>query len=495
MREVSARGFSLSLGERVRVRERILLTLTALLALSACGFDVPLGFDDAGTTCGDAGLGNFRPDPTFGTCGTVALDVGALDNVVTGTQGLAVDAQGRAYLAGTTGAPIDRNIGVVRLNPDGTRDMTFGTSGVAEVSVTPADEGHGVLLQPDGTIIISGNSKTTMNEPIPVLGKLSSAGIPDINFGMSGHMKVSAVMGASGVCIGTWRRPSDGAIACSGTAWRNYPGEGDLALVAIDPNTAVPLTAYGTNGAAMIDYGFLDQNGAVAVNTADGKVLLPGYSEGPTQRDFALARLDSNGALDPSFTDSRALPGRISVDFNGGDDDCRAVLPLADGSAWCVGSSRLNPSAFGGAIIKVLPTGALDPSFGNGGKLTLPAFTAIWAVVQLDDGRFLIGGDSASADVAQALQILDANGGESSAVQTMNLTPGADSVRQLVIDAQGRVWIFGVTNGVDWSIHRWIPAGRRMMGVASDCSSAGTSVPLLLLLGALVRRRGRTRTG
>ena len=472
------------------------LRLWAFLCLTGCGFDVPLGFDDAGP-CGGAaapGLG-LRADPAFGTCGAVTHDIGQLDNVGFGTQGLAIDPQGRALLAGTTGTQGDRNVGVLRLLPSGAVDTSFGSAGVGEVSLTTLDQGHGVLVQPDGTILLAGVGQSFMAEPISLLGKLSADGQPELSFGLNGHAKA----GTPGTCLGAWRR-ADGVVGCSGSAWASFPGPGDLALAALDGVTGAKVTTFANAGVALIDYELLDQNGAVAVPALDGKVLIPGWTAGATARDFALARVDSNGQLDPTFRDARGLPGRISVDFEGGDDECRVAFAAANGTVLCAGQARLSDGTVAGAMVRLLDDGSLDPSFGTGGRVVLRAWNSVWAVLPLADGRFLIGGDAraVAGDLAQALQVLDASGTEGSTLLRFDVTSADDSIRSLLHDLDGRTWAFGVANGGsgngDWVVRRFVSAPPVRMDVGGACSSVGGMGPalaILWLLRAALRRSRR----
>jgi uncharacterized delta-60 repeat protein len=106
-----------------------------------------------------------QPDPTFGTGGTLTLDafVGA---------DLAVQPDGALLLVGTadttppTAPPGSvTELSVIRLEPDGTPDETFGDNGTVNVSVTGRssatgdpgrDSGAALALQPDGRIVIAG---------------------------------------------------------------------------------------------------------------------------------------------------------------------------------------------------------------------------------------------------------------------------------------------------------------------------------------------------
>jgi uncharacterized delta-60 repeat protein len=107
-----------------------------------------------------------QPDPDFGNGGTLTLDafVGA---------DLAIQPDdGRLLLVGTadttpSGSPPGSvtELSVMRLEPNGTPDLTFGDNGTANVSVTALtsvtgdpgrDTGAALALQPDGRIVIAG---------------------------------------------------------------------------------------------------------------------------------------------------------------------------------------------------------------------------------------------------------------------------------------------------------------------------------------------------
>ncbi|MCU0702151.1 MAG: hypothetical protein MUC96_37115 [Myxococcaceae bacterium] len=463
--------------------------LLVLMWTTACGFEVPLGFDDAGPCALEPRVAGHRVDATFGTCGAVTVDVAGLDNVGLGTQGLAIDPTGRALLAGTGGTLADRDLAVIRLTEAGALDNTFGTNGVGQVSVTTSDIGHGVSLQPDGTLFVAGESKTIGNEPIAVLGKLLPTGEPDLAFGVGGHEKVSVAFGNPGACLGVWRR-DDGSVVCTGTSWNVFPGPGDLVAIARNGSTAQPATGFGMAGSTVVDLDGLDQRGNAGVPTASGQLLLPGSTAAGAANDFVLARLDASGRLDPSFTDARGLAGRVRVDIAGNDDECLAAFAGSDGTAWCMGRARTLANTFEGALVRVLASGAVDSSFGVDGRVVLPAFTAVWAVAPLDDGTFLIAGDApvGPGNGALALQVLDGAGRAVGPLVTFDVTPGPDSARALVRDAQGRLWVSGAANG-DWVVRRFVrEVPPSTMRVANECAAAPSWPPLLLALVVVLRR-------
>ncbi|MDX2015681.1 MAG: hypothetical protein SFW67_36140 [Myxococcaceae bacterium] len=466
-------------------------SLLLLAWMTACGFEVPLGFDDAGPCALEPRVAGHRVDATFGTCGVVRVDVAGVDNVGLGTQGLAIDPTGRALLAGTAGTPADRDLAVVRLTEAGALDSTFGMNGVGQVSVTTADIGHGLSLSVDGTIFIAGESKTIGNEPIAVLGKLLPSGQPDPAFGVGGHEKVSVAFGNPGACLGVWRR-DDGSVVCTGTSWNVFPGPGDLVAIARDGTAAQPATGFGASGSTVVDFGGLDQRGNAGVATASGQLVLPGRTSAGAASDFALARLDSSGRLDPSFTDARGLAGLVQVDLPGNDDECLAAFAAPDGAVWCMGRARTLANTFEGALVRVLASGAVDPSFGVDGRVVLPTFSAVWAMAPLDDGTFLIAGDAqgGAGTGALALQVVDGAGRAVDPLVTFDVTSGPDSARAVVRDAHGRLWVAGAANR-DWVVLRFVRDARpSTMRVANECASA-PSWPLLLMALWVVLRRWR----
>ena len=79
---------------------------------------------------------------------------------------------------------------VMRLEPDGTPDETFGDHGVSQVSITDrkpqGGKGTALALQPDGRILIAGVSVGV--GPDFVVARLLADGTPDTEFTDTGTM-------------------------------------------------------------------------------------------------------------------------------------------------------------------------------------------------------------------------------------------------------------------------------------------------------------------
>jgi uncharacterized delta-60 repeat protein len=72
--------------------------------------------------------------------------------------------------------------------------------------------------------------------------------------------------------------------------------------------------------------GAFDIAGAVAIQ-GDGKIVAAGGAEVSGADDFALARYNANGSLDPTFSGD----GKVTTDFAGDSDQAHAVAIQANG--------------------------------------------------------------------------------------------------------------------------------------------------------------------
>ena len=130
---------------------------------------------------------------------------------------------------------------------------------------------------------------------------------------------------------------------------------------------------------------------AVAVD-AMGRVLIAGRAaEG--LGDFALVRLDRDGALDATF----GIAGKVTTDFAGGADTAYGVAVQTDGKIVVAGTATVAGTGQDFAVARYLDSGALDPTFGGGtGKVTT-AFGAdsdtAYALLLQADGKIVLGGD------------------------------------------------------------------------------------------------------
>jgi uncharacterized delta-60 repeat protein len=146
--------------------------------------------------------------------------------------------------------------------------------------------------------------------------------------------------------------------------------------------------SFGTGGTVTLSMGFL--NGfSDGVLQADGKLVMAGtFFSTPTNVNFALVRLLPNGTLDPSFGGD----GVVISDF-GGYEIADSVVVLGDGRI-VLGGHRDGDLA----LARYLPDGSLDVTFGTGGLATADSggSEALGQLIVLPNGKLLVAGSVAA---------------------------------------------------------------------------------------------------
>jgi uncharacterized delta-60 repeat protein len=153
----------------------------------------------------------------------------------------------------------------------------------------------------------------------------------------------------------------------------------------IDPTCFVPTTDFGDPKAGAL---------SVAVDS-DRRPVAAGFTRsGGGDADFALARFKWNGALDPSFGSG----GRVRTDF-GTDGDYANSVAIDPRGRIVVGGGR---SRF--ELARYRPDGTLDPSFGDGGKVTTDfgPHSSLKSIAIDHRDRIVAGGAAANHDFALA---------------------------------------------------------------------------------------------
>lgn len=171
---------------------------------------------------------------------------------------------------------------------------------------------------------------------------------------------------------------SDTGSACTGPAGTLDPTFGDGGMVV--------LTFAGENASA----------DAVLVQP-DGKVVVGGVKT-PAGDSFALVRLTSNGALDPTFGSGGVAQTRVGNTSHA----VRAVALQPDGKILLAGYTRFVGQNFDFAVLRYSANGVLDPTFGTDG-VVLTDFSSrtdqAMAMALMGDGRIVLSGQTLSDDL------------------------------------------------------------------------------------------------
>jgi uncharacterized delta-60 repeat protein len=226
----------------------------------------------------------------------------------------------------------------------------------------------------------------------------------------------------------------------------------------------------GTAGRVTLSFGGTDDLYDVALQD-DGKIVVVGVSSG----DFAVARLLSDGGLDPAFDGD----GMVTTDFAGRFDQANAVRVGADGTIVVAGNAQ---SLVGGAadndfaVARYLPGGALDPAFSEDGKvMTNVAGRSDLgkAMVLGADGTVIVGGRVAPGGVDNpdfgvvrytTAGTLDPSFGSDGILRDAVSGTAWDEVTDLAIQPDGKLVAAGlvdIANVNHFGVVRWTVAGAR----------------------------------
>ncbi|MFN6462359.1 MAG: DUF4347 domain-containing protein [Nostoc sp. DedVER02] len=308
------------------------------------------------------------PDPTFSGDGKVFTDLGFI--AIDIGRSVALQSDGKIIVAGDSNA----DFALVRYNTDGSLDTTFSSDGKVTTGfgLLTTDIGYSLAVQPDGKILVAGTDGTDF-----ALARYNSDGSLDTTF--SGDGKVTTDLGLLAVDVAySTAVQADGKIVVAGVS------NGDFALVRYNSNGSLD-TTFSSDGKVSTDFGLLtiDSIYSLAVQ-ADGKILVAGQSNG----DFALARYNSDGSLDTTFSSD----GKVTTDFGLLPNEIAYSLAVqADGKILVAGVSN---SDF--ALVRYNSDGSIDTTFDNDGKVStdlgLLTLDIAYGLVQQPDGKIIIAG-------------------------------------------------------------------------------------------------------
>jgi uncharacterized delta-60 repeat protein len=308
---------------------------------------------------------NGTIDTSFGTNGVVSLRFRDVSNF---TVGVAVQSDGKILAVGT-GLPQGGQL--VRLNPNGSFDTSFGNAGSVGLTQTPA----GLLLQPDGNILVDGAIE---GQATRVIQRFTSTGSPDPSFGSGGTAALAAGAGLMAL-------QSDGKILVASGTLSRYNTDGSIdrifgvqgqvadltgpAAVAVQSSglivtagsevsnlaqptnatgfglgevfpTGFPVFLFGTHGGTVTPFPGFANAGAASMAIQSNSFIVTGGQAAvtPLNSAFALARYVPTGQLDGSF----GIGGLVTTSFGNTTANIAAIVLQGDGKIVAVGAGGAN---------------------------------------------------------------------------------------------------------------------------------------------------------
>ncbi len=329
----------------------------------------------------DAAPGDL--DPVFGPVGFITTSLSA------GTDrafAAARQTDGKLVLAGTR--DFNSVAAIVRYNVNGTLDASFGSGGIVITPISGISQATAVAVQSDGKIVVAATGGS-----VYAVMRYNANGSLDATFGSGGIFTDS-----SGGTVNALAILPDGRIVTAGTVAVNF-FSADFSIVRLNSNGTFDASFDGdgkvTVNIADQAVGGNDFGYALAIQP-DGKIVVGGESEFlNTARDFSLARLNFDGSLDTTFGGS----GKVHTAFGGSGqlEAIRSIALQADGRIVAAGLGGEN-SVRGFALARYNSDGALDTTFDVDGKIITPTSgngnEAANAVVVQTDGKIVAAGYS-----------------------------------------------------------------------------------------------------
>jgi uncharacterized delta-60 repeat protein len=243
---------------------------------------------------------------------------------------VALQPDGRIVAAGSNDR---RRAAMARYNPDGTLDKSFSGDGKTTTNQMLI---NAIALQSDGKILAAGTVNPSTSAAFSVL-RYNPTGTIDTSFGRDGIATAKFPRGgqAFGIAIG-----ANGKIVTTGYTepWATLPA---FALARFSSN-GKPDASFGPNGTVTTRFPAVgDQDFAYSVAIqSNGKIVAAGGTY-PTEAAgssrairFALARYNVNGSLDPSF----GSHGVVQTTFMKWGGWAQSVAIQADGRIVAAGS-------------------------------------------------------------------------------------------------------------------------------------------------------------
>jgi uncharacterized delta-60 repeat protein len=324
-----------------------------------------------------------RIDSTFGANGKVTTDFGKIYDL---GMSVAIQSDDKIVVAGMryNSSWDTTDFAVARYNNDGSLDSSFGNGGKVTTNFFGGsdDRGNSVVIQSDGKIVVAGSSIWGL-----ALARYNNNGSLDNSFGVNG--KVKTVIGSNGDYGYSVALQSDGKIVMGGISHFLSSTEWDISLIRYTTDGNLDST-FGSNGIVTADVGGSVDYAYSVIIQSDGKIVVAGssYTCCPYASDFSLSRYNSSGVLDSTFD----FDGKVITDFGNSWDMGYSAAIQPDGKIVVAGNSSENF-----ALARYNSNGSLDPTFDYDGKVTTDFANLSdygYSVVIQGNGKIVVAGSS-----------------------------------------------------------------------------------------------------
>ncbi len=323
-------------------------------------------------------LARYHPngtlDASFGTNGKIVAPTSLFGNPGDGLVGedIALQSDGKILAVGIAVGIFNGGFAVNRYNSDGTLDASFGTGGRV---ITPVGYANKVAVQADGKIVVVGQSSFIAPSGFAVV-RYNPNGSLDTSFGVGG--RITTLFGGRNASASAVMLQPDGKIVVAGNSSNN---NFSFALARYNADGSLD-SGFGVGGKVVHTFPNANASLKDAVLQPDGRIVVVGHVSSINPKVTVIVRYNANGSVDTSFAQNgifttEAVSNGIALQSNG---KIVAFGYAGNGSGFAI--VRLNPNgtpdtsfgangsgASGGAIQsdgKILAFGWTNTPNGNG---------------------------------------------------------------------------------------------------------------------------------
>ena len=275
---------------------------------------------------------------------------------------------------------------LLRLNKDGTRDKSFADNGILRDNLHQGNTAYAATaIEKDGKIVAAGYTYVGSKYAFLVT-RYNTDGSLDNTFSKNGKQITTFTFYncyATSVAV-----QNDGKIVAAGYISSN--NKKYFAVVRYNSDGSLD-SSFNGNGKLMTDFGKQDNQAYSVAIQSDGKIVAGGSALSGSTIDFAIARYNTDGSLDKSFSGD----GKQTTDFGNNYDVAYSIAIDSIGKIVTAGSAFTGSTDF--AIARYNSNGELDNTFGNQGKITTQTgegYSFAYAVALQADGKIVAGGYS-----------------------------------------------------------------------------------------------------
>jgi len=398
-------------------------------------------------------------ETTYGSNGSRSIATPSGTSVFTDSIKL---ADGSVVAVGATGAAGARDSLVAKFTAAGALDATFGTGGVMTFDAAGTNEtAQSLSVRAGGGFVIGGADSPDNSGANGYIAKITAAGMLDASWNTTGFQTYINLINVGGVA----------EIANGDVMFTSVDGS-----VEIDAGQATP-----AGGLAWVD-----QRPTVASGVAVTVESVGLYKRADNTYMGIATGTRADGSTDISTVVFNEATGVVIEDvidsnsFVAGTSGLSLVSAVATtGSALLLTGSAATggSSPFTGAIVKLLPNGTLDATYGSGGMLKLPTATLAWsarsAAVTADGSTWVVG--NVGTATVRSLRLtpagaVDQTYGDANGIADRMFGQTSARANAMTLDAQERPVVAGAfgANAATYRIERYDYATTNLLPITSS---------------------------